>query len=176
MSALYFKKEPGQNGSWPAISRQSFPGFGSWLSSPEHAVLSSRARRPKHARTPRFSGARINVEVRVQLRVFRFLVFKTSEMLLYVSERTEQAFFLAAPKRNTNRAPRLHVEGGENPRRLQHHRRTCAIVGCAGRVMPRVVMAAEYHDLIPFVGAGNFSDRVIGRRPFRILFVLNADH
>src|SRR5947208_4388868 len=66
-----------------------------------------RARRPKHARTPRFSGARINVEVRVQLRVFRFLVFKTSEMLLYVSERTEQAFFLAAPKRNTNRAPRL---------------------------------------------------------------------
>src|SRR6266566_2840242 len=45
MSALYFKKEPGQNGSWPAISRQSFPGFGSWLSSPEHAVLSSRASR-----------------------------------------------------------------------------------------------------------------------------------
>src|SRR5207244_11139767 len=66
--------------------------------------------------------------------------------------------------------------------RSQHHRRTCAIVGRAGRVMPRVVMAAEYHDLIPFVGAGNFSDRVIGRRPFRILFVdrkstrLNSSH
>src|SRR5438876_9754663 len=31
--------------SWPGIFRQSFPRFGSWLSSLEHAVLSSPASR-----------------------------------------------------------------------------------------------------------------------------------
>src|SRR5205807_979154 len=88
-------------------------------------------------------------------RVLRLLVLKTAKMLLHVRQRAEQSLFFAAPQRNANRPPRFYVQGRQNPNRLQHHRRTDAVVGSSRRVMPGVVMASEHDDFVFLVRAGN---------------------
>ena len=135
-----------------------------------------RCRRwPKYACASRLPGAGINVEIRIQFRVLRLLVFKTAKMLLHVRQRAEQSLFFAAPQRNANRPPWFHVQRRQNPHCFQHHRGADAVVRSSRRVMPRIVMAAQHDDLVFLVRAGNFSNRVVSGRPLGVFLVLNID-
>ena len=64
-----------------------------------------------------------------------------------------------------------HADRLEDARRFHHHRAADRVVGRAGRRVPRVEVAAEHHDFVLLVGAGNFRDRVVRRPPFRIHLV-----
>ena len=128
----------------------------------------------KDSRATRLARAGIDVEVRIEFRVFGFLIFETPEVLFHVRQRTEQSFFFAAPKSNANSSARLDVEGREDPHCFEHHRRADAVVGCAGGVVPGVVVASEHDDFIFLVRAGNFSNGVIGGGAFGVLLVLNV--
>ena len=102
------------------------------------------------------------------LRVFRLLALERSEVLLHVRLRAEHALLLAAPQRDANGPPRRDADRLQNPRRLHHRRAANRVVGRAGRRVPRVEVAAEHHDFVLLVGAGNLRDRVVGGPPFRI--------
>ena len=96
-------------------------------------------------------------------------------MLLHVGQRTEQTFFFAAPECDANRAARFQVESRQNADGFEHHRGADAVVGCTGRVMPGIVVAAEHDDFVFFVRARNFADGVVRGCTLRIFLVLDVD-
>src|SRR6185369_10936210 len=79
-----------------------------WL---ENVAQNTRSLRwSKHRRAPHTSGAGIDVEVTTKLLISRFRVFERSEVLLHVSNRTEQALLFATPQRHSNRTTRFNSE------------------------------------------------------------------
>ena len=101
----------------------------------------------------RAAGARIDVEVAGEVRVFGLRVLERAEVLLHVGLRAEQALLFAAPQRQANRPARLDADRLQDADRLHHHRAADGVVGRAGRRVPRVEVTAEHHDLLRLVGA-----------------------
>ncbi len=83
-------------------------------------------------------------------------------MLLDVSGRSQQSFFLARPQGEANRALRMHSEAGENARRLHDHGAAGAIVRRTVAGDPAIQVRAG-HDIAGMrVVAGNVGKYVIG--------------
>ena len=89
--------------------------------------------------------------------------------------RSEQALFLAAPERDANRAARLHANRLQDARGFHHHGAADRVVRRARGGVPGIEMAAEHHDFIGLVGAGNLRDGVVGRLALRIDAVLDVE-
>ena len=122
-------------------------------------------------------AARAVVDVPVARRAWRSPAVGASadaEVPLDVVERSEQSLFFAAPERDADRAARLRADGLQDARGLQHDRAADRVVGRAGRARPRVEMAAEHHDFVGFVGAGESRRPYVGRLALREVLVLTT--
>ena len=69
-------------------------------------------------------------------------------MALHVADGAEVVLLLAGPEREPDRPPRRDANRLQDADRLHRHRRTRAVVGRAGRRMPRVEVAAEHHHFV----------------------------
>ena len=127
-----------------------------------------RLGRTEHRQAARATGAVVDVEVAGKRLEGGFRLLGSAEVLAHVGLRTEQALLLAAPQRDADRPPRLDADGRQDARRLHHHGAADGVVGCTGAGVPRVEMAAEHHDLVRLVGAGNLRDGVVGGAPLRM--------
>src|SRR5262249_24601703 len=82
-------------------------------------------------------------------------------MLVDVSARSDQSLLFAAPQSDADRAARLDAERLNDPHDLHRDSRSRAIVRGAGSRMPRIEMAADHHDLVLQIGAGDFGDHIV---------------
>ncbi|OQC35203.1 MAG: hypothetical protein BWX64_02559 [Acidobacteria bacterium ADurb.Bin051] len=96
-----------------------------------------------------------------QRRLLRILRRRPrGEVGLCVGARAEQPLLLGGPECEADRAPGLHADRLEDPRRLHDDRDARAVVGRAGARVPRVEVGARHHDLLPAVGAGDLGEHV----------------
>src|ERR1700733_7110782 len=84
-------------------------------------------------------------------------------MSVHIPGRTEIALFLSTPQTNTDCAPRLHMQRGQNPHSLHRYNRARAIVGGAGAGYPTIQMPAHHHHLVLQIriAAGDLRNGVI---------------
>ena len=104
--------------------------------------------RSENARAADPAGARIDIEIAIELGEFGLGIFEGAEVLLHVRLRTEQSLLLAGPQRDADGAPRLEPESLDEARGFHHDRRADGVVGGAGGGVPRIEVAAEHDDLV----------------------------
>src|SRR5262249_20640569 len=85
-------------------------------------------------------------------------------MFFNVSARADQSLLFAAPESDPDCAGRLDAERLNDPHDLHRDSRSRAVVRGAGSRMPRIEMAADHHDLVLQIGAGDFSDHVVAHQ------------
>ena len=117
------------------------------------------------------AGAGVDVQIAGELGELRLRALGAAEVLLDVGERAEQAFLFAAPQRDADRAPRLDADGLQDAGGFHHDRAADRVVGGAGRGVPRIEVAAEHHDFVLLVAAGDLRDGVVGGLALRIRLV-----
>ncbi len=85
-------------------------------------------------------------------------------MFADVGPGAEQAALLGAPESRPDRAPRFEAGRPQEPHRLHHDRAAGGVVRGAGAGRFGVEMAADHHDLVREVAAGQIGDHVVVER------------
>src|ERR1700678_2459554 len=139
------------------------------------------------------SCAIVEVEVRVELLIFRFeleacvrrlavySVDSPSQVRGHVSARSESPLLFRAPKADANRSARLQPERLQDAHHFEHGRCTCCVVGGTRACVPGIDTTADHHHLIFQISARDLGDYVVTHRVVvieacgYIYFELNGD-
>lgn len=108
-------------------------------------------------------GIRIGQKIRRQPGFLRIRGRRSmSEMAFDIGARAQQSFFFAGPEGEANRALGPHTDGGQNARRLHHHRAARPVVGSAIPGDPAIQMRTGHDIARARIIARKVSENIVG--------------